>query len=130
MTLRAVRHLLLPEPAALDGVSSIALPRADVQVSGVGARRVVAAVAGVLNAGLPAYERGSAKVAEKPAVRPVLRSSVMEESISALISGACPEPAFGIFATVNFGPENSLGFSVSHDVHSTPCVIPIGVVWK
>ena len=130
MPLRTVRNLLLPEPAALDSVGGVALTGADVQVGRVGARRVVAPVTGIFDAGLPTYQGSSAKVAEKPAVGPVLLSSEVEESVSAFISGASPEPAFGIFSTVDFGPENGLSFSVSHEAHSTPRAIPIGVIWK
>ncbi|MFF8482329.1 hypothetical protein [Streptomyces antibioticus] len=120
-------HLLLPQPAALNGIGSVPLPRADVQVSRVDARRVVAAVAGILNPCLLPDERGSAQVPEKPSMRSVLLVSGVEDSVSALIPTAIPEPAFAVSSTVHLGPELGDYFEFRHAIHSTPRAISSGV---
>lgn len=128
MTLRAVGDLLLPKPAALNGVSHVALPCADVQVRGVDAWRVVASVTGILNACLLPYEGSTAQLSEEPSVGPLLSSLGVEDAVSALVSSAHPGPAFGLFAAFNLGPELGGYFNICHAIHSTPRAISNGVI--
>lgn len=127
MPLRAVGHLLLPQSVALHSVGDVALAGAHVQVRWIDAGRIVAAMAGILDPGLPTDERRSSKLTKQPAVGPMLLPSEIEEAVAGFISGADPSPAFRIATTIDARPEGSGYFADSHASNSTSCTVPNGV---
>jgi hypothetical protein len=128
VALRAVRDLLLPHPAAFDRISDVALPGANVKMRRVHAGRVVAMMAGILNARLLADKGSATQVPQQPSVSAVFPPCGVEDTISTLVSAARPKPALIVSPAFDLGPEAVYVFSGRHGRHSRARAVPMGGV--